>query len=417
MNFLTELQDTLTDYPFVYDAIVIAAALLVGVAAGWIVKNGLLKLCGVVFRKLPQADQPGGEVFKAVMARIANIVPAVVVYMLPAVIPDCSPILQEVLRKLSLLFIVVTVSLALAKLIDLIEVIYQRQPDAATKPIKGYLQLVKIFIVIVALILMGSILVERSPLLLLSGVGAMAAVLMLIFQDTILSVVAGVQLGSNQMVRIGDWIEMPSQNADGAVVEIALHTVKVQNWDKTISTVPIRKLITDSFINWRGMFESGGRRIKRSLLIDQRSVRFLTEEEIAHLGEFMLLAPYLEGKQAELAEWNHELAERGANAAVNGRRLTNIGTFRIYIQQYLRAHPGVNQELLLLVRQLQPGISGLPLEVYCFTNDTRWVVYEQIQSDIFDHLLAILPTFGLRVFQQCSDTSGIVLAGQAPDNG
>ena len=264
----------------------------------------------------------------------------------------------------------------------------------------------------VATILIVATLINRNPLILLSGLGAMAAVLMLIFQDTILSLVASLQLGSNDMVRIGDWIEMPSQNADGDVIEIALHTVKVRNWDKTITTLPVRKLITDSFKNWRGMQETGGRRIKRSLYIDQRSVRFLDEAEMQRLEDFVVLNDYLERKRRELAEWNRELEQQGAKP-INERRVTNLGTFRAYVEQYLRNNAHIRQDMTLLVRQLQPGATGIPLEVYCFTNDTRWAVYEGIQSDIFDHLLAILPIFDLRVFQQCSDTSGMVIPSPA----
>jgi len=196
------------------------------------------------------------------------------------------------------------------------------------------------------------------------------------------------------------------------VIEIALHTVKVRNWDKTITTLPVRKLITDSFKNWRGMQETGGRRIKRSLYIDQRSVRFLDEAEMQRLEDFVVLNDYLERKRRELAEWNRELEQQGAKP-INERRVTNLGTFRAYVEQYLRNNAHIRQDMTLLVRQLQPGATGIPLEVYCFTNDTRWAVYEGIQSDIFDHLLAILPIFDLRVFQQCSDTSGMVIPSPA----
>src|SRR5690606_36713560 len=200
-------------------------------------------------------------------------------------------------------------------------------------------------------------------------------------------------------VRIGDWIEMPSQNADGDVIDIALHTVTVQNWDKTVTTIPTKKLISESFKNWRGMQEAGGRRIKRALYLDQSSVRFLEPEERQRLGRFVLLREYLAQKERELAEWNAGLGEDG-QLPFNARRITNLGTFRAYVERYLRRHPNVHQDMTLLVRQLQPGADGIPLEIYCFTNDTRWAVYEGIQSDIFDHLLAILPEFGLRVFQQ-----------------
>jgi len=214
--------------------------------------------------------------------------------------------------------------------------------------------------------------------------------------------VASTQLTSNDMLRIGDWIEMPQCNADGYVKDIALHTVKVQNWDNTVTTVPTKKLVSDAFKNWRPMSEGGGRRIKRALYLDQRSVRFLAADEIARFRRFVLLDAYLDRKDQELSDWNTALAARGAEP-VNHRRVTNLGTFRAYVEHYLRHHAGINQELTLLVRQLQPTETGLPLEIYCFTADTRWAVYEGIQSDIFDHLLAILPEFDLRVFQARSD--------------
>jgi len=212
---------------------------------------------------------------------------------------------------------------------------------------------------------------------------------------------------------VGDWIEMPSQNADGDVIDIALHTITVQNWDKTVTTIPTKKLINDSFKNWRGMSESGGRRIKRSLYIDQKSVRFLEEADVGRLEEFILLDEYLDHKRQELSTWNQKLIEKGATER-NYRRVTNLGTFRMYVNQYLLNHPGIHKEMTLLVRQLQPGQTGIPLEIYCFTNDIRWAEYEKIQSDIFDHLLAILPEFGLQVYQAISDSTVRVQLGERP---
>jgi miniconductance mechanosensitive channel len=246
-------------------------------------------------------------------------------------------------------------------------------------------------------------LIDRSPVILLSGLGAMAAVLILVFQDTLLSLVAGIQISSTDMVRVGDWIEMPGLNADGDVIEIALHTVKVQNFDKTITTVPIRKLVTDPFKNWRGMQESGGRRIKRALHLDQNSIRFLPPKELARLGAVGLLSDYLENKCDELARWNETLGE-SAKVPANTRRFTNIGTFRAYVQNYLSNHPGIHRGMTTMVRQLEPGTEGLPLEIYCFTNTVAWAEYEGIQADIFDHLLSILPEFDLRVFQNPAGT-------------
>jgi miniconductance mechanosensitive channel len=229
----------------------------------------------------------------------------------------------------------------------------------------------------------------------------MAAVLMLVFRDTILGLVASLQLTGNDMVHVGDWIEMPEYGADGDVIDVALHTVKVQNWDKTITTIPTHKLIETSFKNWRGMSRSGGRRIKRAIHFDMSSIRFLEEDEIERFGRFTLLKDYVAAKREELERYN---AEPGRDASLNAdiRRLTNIGTLRAYILSYLRSHPKIHQGMTLLVRQLAPSGEGLPIEIYAFTNDTRWAAYEDIQADIFDHVLAIAPEFGLRPYQKPS---------------
>lgn len=253
----------------------------------------------------------------------------------------------------------------------------------------------------VAAILVIAALIDKSPVILLSGLGAMAAVLMLVFQDTLLSFVASIQISSSDMVRVGDWIEMPQLNADGDVIDIALHTIKVQNWDKTITTLPTRRLISDPFKNWRGMKDSGGRRIKRAILLDKSSIHFISPKEIDHLKQFKLLHDYLNVKDEEISKWNDALGN-DYDRPLNQRRLTNIGTFRAYVQNYLKQHPGINQDMTMLVRQLQPTNDGLPLEIYCFTNQTVWAFYESTQSDIFDHLYAILPEFGLRTFQSPS---------------
>jgi miniconductance mechanosensitive channel len=242
-------------------------------------------------------------------------------------------------------------------------------------------------------------------LLLLSGIGAVTAVLLLIFRDTILSFVASLQITSYDMIRVGDWIEMSQYGADGDVIELTLHTVKVQNWDKTITAIPTHKLIEQPFRNWRGMQESGGRRIKRSFYVDMSSIRFLTDEELDRLENFAVLRDYIREKRAALAEFNAAFSDPAL--IPNARRLTNIGTFRAYLVQYLRRHPQIHQDMTLLVRQLAPGAGGLPIELYTFTNTTNWNAYEDIQSDIFDHILSIIREFGLRVFQ---DPSGMDFA-------
>ncbi|MBR9830012.1 MAG: mechanosensitive ion channel, partial [Oceanospirillales bacterium] len=235
-------------------------------------------------------------------------------------------------------------------------------------------------------------------LILLSGLGAMTAVLMLMFKDPILGLVAGIQLSANNMLTVGDWLDMPQYGANGAVIDIGLTTVKVQNWDKTITTIPTYALISDSFRNWRGMSESGGRRIKRSLMIDSSSVRFLDEEEVARLQRARLLAPYLEQKVQEVSRYNSE-QQLDLSSTVNGRRLTNLGTFRVYLNTFLQSHPQIHQQMTLLARQLESTPNGIPMEIYAFTTTTSWVEYEGIQGDIFDHVFAVLQEFGLRVHQ------------------
>ncbi len=291
--------------------------------------------------------------------------------------------------------------------LDAIDVIYRSSSAANQYAIKGYLQIFHIAVVIVGVILILAILMDRSPMLFLGGLGAMTAVLLLVFKDTILGFVASLQIASNDMVRVGDWIEMPAAGADGDVIDIALHTVKIQNWDKTISTIPTYHLIQESFRNWRGMSESGGRRIKRSLAFDVNTVRFLEPAEIEAFSRYALLRDYIRAKTADLEKYN---AQSGRDRAINAdiRRLTNIGTLRAYIECYLKNYDQIHQDMTLLVRQLQPAGEGLPIEIYCFTNTTDWNAYEAIQADIFDHILAILPEFGLRVYQAESDFSQVL---------
>ncbi len=400
---LERLQAALAPYPWAYTGLAIAALLLAAWLANWLTKRVLLRGIQRALAATTARDAAsGGEVRLRVIPRLANVVPAMVIAAGIPMVPDLPPQVVAVVRALCQAFIVLTVALSVSRALDLVNQVYERRPDARNKPIKGYLQVAKIIMFVLVAISIVATLIGAQFLHILTGLGAATAVLMLIFQDTILSLVASVQISNDGRVRIGDWIEMPSQNADGDVIDIALHTVTVQNWDKTITTVPTKKLISDSFKNWRGMSESGGRRIKRALYLDQRSVRFLDEDEVARMRRFVLIDGYLDRKAAEIREWNATLAERGAEP-VNRRRVTNLGTFRAYVEQYLRHHPGIHQDMTLLVRQLQPTAEGLPLEIYCFSSDVRWAFYEGIQADIFDHLLAILPEFGLRVFQTLGD--------------
>ena len=337
----------------------------------------------------------------SVIARLANVIPALVLSVGIVWVPEVPEVVVAVIQNVSNAFVILTVALAINGALTLINTIYEKKPDSHLKPIKGYIQVIKIVIYLVSAILIIAALIDRSPVILLSGIGAMAAVLMLVFQDTLLSLVASMQISSNDIVRVGDWVEMPALNADGDVIDIALHTVKVQNWDKTITTIPTRRFITDSFKNWRGMQDSGGRRIMRNILLDQQSIGFLSDEDKVRLSRFRLLRDYLESKQKEIDDWNQSLEDEGKEPA-NTRRITNIGTFRAYILNYLKHHQRIHQDMTMMVRQLAPTSDGLPLQVYGFTNTTAWVDYEAIQSDLFDHLLSILPEFGLRVYQHPS---------------
>ncbi len=362
--------------------------------ANFIVKHIVLR---IVTRWLPHDDLTP----LPVASRLANIVPALIISSGIVLVPNLPSAVVTLVSNVVAASIILFVAMAISKALGLGNEIYEHRPDAASRPIKGYIQLLKIVLYAGAAILIVAALMDQSPLLLLSGLGAMAAVLLLVFKDTILSLVASVQLTSNDMIRVGDWIEMPALGADGDVIDIALHTIKVQNWDKTISTIPTHRLISESFKNWRGMSESGGRRIKRSLFLDQNGVRFLTADEKQKLRRFQLLDAYLGRKQEELGEWNAALEKAGRDP-INERNVTNIGTFRAYMVEYLRAHAQVAQGMTLMVRQLDPTPQGLPIEIYCFTSTTAWTAYEDIQSDLFDHMLAILPEFGLRPFQQPS---------------
>ena len=375
---------------------VIGLVVLVGIAAAanFIVKKVILRMAARLLSAL-------NSTIARIAARLANVVPALIVSGGIALVPHLPAEVVLVIQNVAAAFVILTFALATSGALTYANKRYERRPDARNRPIKGYVQVLKILLFAGTAILMVATLMEQSPLLLLSGLGAMAAVLLLVFKDTILSLVASVQLTSNDMLRVGDWIEMPELNADGDVIDIALHTVKVQNWDKTITTIPTHRLIAESFKNWRGMSEAGGRRVKRSLLIDQNSIGFLGASEVNGLRRFTLLDDYLDRKQEELERWNSRVLERGRDA-VNARRITNIGTFRAYVIAYLKDHSRVSNGLTLMVRQLPPTAQGLPLEVYCFTGTTAWEEYEGIQSDIFDHLLAILPEFGLRIYQEPS---------------
>ena len=325
----------------------------------------------------------------------AYAVGLLVIHLGEFLVPRLAPILE---RIASLCWIFLG-ALLIDRLLSVGVAIYEQHPISREHPIKGYVQIVKIFVYAAAVIIGLAVLLNRSPWVFLSGLGAVSAILLIIFRHTLLSFVASFQIVSQDLFRLGDWIEMPKFGADGEVIDIALHTIKVQNWDKTIVVIPTFKFLEESFKNWRGMEMAGGRRIKRAILVDQSSVKLLDDHLLERLKKVHLLKDYLEEKVKEIEAYNKAHGIDTAASPLNGRRLTNLGTFRIYIEEYLKHHPQIRHDMTLMVRQLAPTPQGLPLEVYCFVADTRWIPYEKVQADIFDHILSTASEFDLRVYQ------------------
>lgn len=379
---------------YFFTIMMILMIIMLCVVANFVTKKIVLRL---ITHAIKKNKHQWGDAFleHKVFHKFSHIVPAIIIHYFAPAFPD-----YEVwIEKFVLVYIIAVIISVLNALLNAVNDIYMNFEVSKARPIKGFSQVLKIVLFIVGGTMQLSILIDKNPLILLSGLGALSAVLMLIFKDSILGFVAGVQLAINDMVRVGDWVEMPKHNADGDVIEITLHTVKVQNWDKTITMIPSYAFISDSFKNWRGMQDTGARRIKRSIYIDTMSIQFCTQEMIDYFKKIHYLAEYIENKEKEIEAYN--CANKiNSDTKVNGRHLTNIGIFRIYIQTYLQNHPLIHKGLTSMVRQLAPGENGLPLEVYCFTNDTRWMNYESIQADIFDHIFAIAPEFRLRIFQK-----------------
>lgn len=349
---------------------------------------------------------------RKIIHKMMHIIPAILIYvLLPLAFPEAeAPEILIILQKLCQIYIIAVSLRFINASLNLIHEIYSQKDTFKNKPLKGFIQILQVAIVFVGIILIISVLINKSPVSLFAGLGASAAILMLVFKDTILGFVAGIQLSANDMLRPGDWITMNKYGADGNVIEVTLNAVKVRNFDNTITTIPPYALVTDAFQNWRGMSESPGRRIKRSINIDMNSVRFCTPEMLERFRKIALLTDYIDGKERELSLYNEE-HHIDSTVWVNGRRQTNIGVFRAYLERYLRNLPAVNKELTCMVRHLQPTPTGIPIELYCFSSDKEWTNYEAIQADIFDHVLAVIPEFGLSVFQ---NVSGADLRGIAP---
>lgn len=397
MNFIRNrllgygVDDALVD-PLSF-VILIAVITLLCIIANFITKQVIIRFITHIVKK---HNIKWGNILleRKVLRRLSHFVPAIIIYSFAASFPTY----RKAIETLALTYMMIVAFSVINRLLSVFNDIYQTYEISKTKPIKGYIQVAKIVIVIVGAILVIANLMGESPLILLSGIGALSAVFMLVFKDSLLGLVAGVQLSATEMVRLGDWIEVPNYGANGDIIDISLNTVAVRNFDKTVTMIPSYALISNSFINWRGMQESGGRRIKRALYIDTSSIKFCTEEMIAHYKQIHLLSDYIINREHEIEEYNVSNKIDRSNL-VNGRALTNIGVFRAYISEYLRHHPGIHQEMTLMVRQLAPDENGLPIEIYAFANSTQWAIYEAVQADIFDHLFAVAGEFDLRVFQ------------------
>ena len=398
MSMITQLAEY---HPALPDITVVLILLLTALL-GYVVAHRLLDIGLRAVAKYSTYTWSDALIKNGVGKRLAQLFPAFTIHMGVNFLPSIDSGLESFVMNVTSAYMMVVATITIIAVLNAANDIYESNPEARQRPIKGFIQLLQLAVVILGGLLFIAALLDQSPVLLLSGFGAMTAVLLLVFKDTLLSLVASVQLAAQDMVRVGDWIEVPQLGADGDVVDMELYTVTVQNFDKTITTIPTQRLITDSFKNWRGMSSSGGRRIKRALHIDASSIHFISEQDVNDYRRFSLLEDYLTGKNDELKKYNQTMVGATADesdAAVNMRRLTNIGTFRAYAWRYLKEHPRIRKDMTLLVRQLAPE-DGIPIELYCFTNTVKWTEYEDIQADIFDHLLAIMPEFDLQLFQR-----------------
>jgi len=375
---------------------------LVAAISFYIVKYGLIRLINKLISKT-KSNLDDILIKHKIFNRIAYLVPAILIYKLTPRALNEYLWLSKVITTAISVYIVIIVALIIDALINSLLEIYHSFSISRRVPIKSLAQVAKLVTYLFALIVIASLIIGESPLKLFAGLGAMTAVLMLVFKDPILGFVAGLQLSSNRMVAIGDWVDIPQHDASGDVLEIALTTVKVRNFDNTITTVPTQSLINDSFKNWRGMQESAGRRIKRSIFIDVNSIEFCDDEALLRYSKIDYIKEYLETKKSEVQAHNQQTGTH-ADSRANGRRLTNIGTFRAYVLAYLKHHPDINQRLTILARQLAPTDGGLPIEIYAFSSNKNWANYEAIQADIFDHLFAVVQEFDLRAFQKPSGT-------------
>jgi miniconductance mechanosensitive channel len=390
-----------------------AGAVIIAMISYHIAKYILINVLSRISKKT-QTDWDDILVEKHFFRRLANLIPAgILLAFIPDIFTD-YPWWISFMSNLINIFIIFTILLTIDALLNAFTDIYKDFEIAKTKPIKGYVQIIKILVYFLGTIFIVSTLIGRSAGTLLTGLGAITAILLFVFRDPILGFIGSIQLSANDMVRPDDWIVVEKHGADGVVIDMNLTSVKVQNWDMTITNIPTYTLVSDSFINWRGMQESGGRRVMRSVNIDMKSIAFSTPEMIEKFSRIRLLKEYIEEKENDIATFNkkHNI---NTSEIVNMRRQTNIGVFRKYLLEYLKHHPDVNQDMIIQVRQLAPTEKGLPMEIYCFSAKQAWVEYEKVQSEIFDHILTVIPEFGLKVFQNPSGEDFKNAFGRATD--
>ena len=378
--------------------IVLTCIIIISLLSNYITKTILL---AVIKKFVKKTKNTWDDILfeKKVFHKISQLVPILIVYYsIEIAFMDYEWAILLV-KKLTVLYLIVLIVRIIFSFLSAVNDIYNQNVGSKKgTSIKSYIQVVKIFVFIIATIFALSYLLNKEVGYFITGLGAMTAILMLVFKDSIMGLVSGIQLSTNDMVRIGDWISMEDRNADGTVIEVSLNTVKVRNFDNTISTIPTYALVSESFSNWRGMEESGGRRIKRSVKIDMTSVKFCDKELLDRLSKIHLLKDYIKEKRAEIDAFN-KAHDFDTSVLANGRRLTNLGSFRIYMTEYLKANENISKDMTLIVRQLEPTQNGLPMEIYTFSALKTWVDYERVQADIFDHIFAVLPEFDLRVYQ------------------
>lgn len=387
----------ITPSPLLSVGIALGLILVIAVITHLVLHKGLQKFLGRSAQKSKSIWQSAvyeGPLFK----RVVFTIQAILIQIQAKLWLEPGTLSLTIISLVTELWIILFSVLALYALLDALLEISRLYRSFRELPLRGVFQSIKLITSVLAVVFGISAIIGKSPVILFSGLGAMTAVLMLVFKDPIMGLVGGIQLSANQMLSVGDWLEMPKYGADGDVIDITLTSVKVQNWDKTITTIPTYALITDSFKNWRGMQESGGRRIKRSIRIDVTSVHFLSDVQIAFLRKADLLTDYIDKRLNEIQACNTSRSQ-DLNCPINGRRMTNLGTFRAYLTEYLRTHPRIRTQMTLMVRQLEPDSAGIPIQIYAFADTIAWVEYEGIQSDIFDHVMAVVPQFGLRLHQ------------------